>query len=504
MVQTTLPQVKPRVADRFYVSDRLWMSAGLAVIVVCTLVRLLFISTTMVVDDESYYYVWTHHLAGGYIDGGPVIAYINKFFVHWLGVSGFSVRIGAVTLMTALNLFLLYWGAKRFGALTGFLLALLTALTPVCFGLSVVHTYDTEMAFFMLIAIALYYDALFVDKRYFYLAGILLGLALLAKVSVAFSALAIFLLPFVVKEKRALLRRPEFYLSFLIAAVVFSPFIYWNLTHDLAFIRFKGGMAFRAGDFSDFLDVWLAQAGLFLPIVFWFTVSLPIGIVVNALRRRAVPPERLYFALIALFPLGYFVTGSLFSRYYANWVIPAFFGGLFLTALHFGEHWEKYRKLARLHFLLSGALLVVFIGHVYLDFLPFSTRGDVTSRYFIFSAIPGELKDYLAVHPELQRLRIVGNDYQMPSMVNMYLHPALEATGLSLSGYHETLYTMLYPPRTLAGQDFLFLHTGETFPTEFRPHFKTVHALQSFTSHRHGKQVNRITLWAVTGYDGRQ
>ena len=493
-MQTT---VSPGLVDH-RVPDRLWRNAGLAIIILCAVVRLVFISTTLVVDDESYYYVWTHHLAGGYIDGGPVIGYINKLFVLLFGVSGFSVRFGAVAQLTALSLFLLYWGAKRFNARTGFLLAMLTTLTPICFGIGIVHTYDTEMAFFMLIAIALYYDAFFVDERKFYLAGVFLGLALLAKISVVFSAFAIFLLPFLVKDLRVLLRRKAFYLSFVIAALIFSPFIYWNLTHDLAFIRFKGGMAFRSGDLSDFLDVWLAQAGLFLPIVFWFAVMLPFRTIARAIFRHEHAPQQLYFALVAAFPLCYFVSGSLFSRYYGNWVLPAFFGGLFLTALHFGANWEKYRVPALIHGVCSAALLAVVIGHVYLDFLP------MPNPYALRAAMPTEIKAYFAAHPELQQLRIVGNDYQVPSMVNMYLHPPIEAIGLSLAGYHDTLYTMLYPPRTLAGQNFLFLYPSEKFPDALRAHFATVKKMQTFVSRRHGKVAGRLTLWYVTGFDGRQ
>ncbi len=319
--------------------------AGGVVLFFTLLTRLIFICTTPVVADEAYYYVWTRHMAGGYIDGGPLVAYVNACCVALFGANAFGVRIGAVVLVTLVSLYLFLWGRRRFGTVTGLLLLCFTCLTPAIFISSVVHTYDTEMAVFMQAAIALYYDAFFIDRRYFYPAGALLGLALLAKVTVLFPALAILCAPLLVRELRSVLRKREFYLSFLIALLIFSPFIYWDATHNFAFMRYKGGMAFRPGDWHDFLGVWAEQFSLFVPILCWFAIMLPFRAVARYLRRAAMPPEELFFALIGVFPLLYFGIGSFFSRYYGNWVAPAFFGGLLLAAVHFGRQWPRYRGL---------------------------------------------------------------------------------------------------------------------------------------------------------------
>ena len=477
--------------------------SGIALFAVATLVRLIYISTTMVVDDESYYYMWTRHLAGGYIDGGPTIAYVMKLFVALFGANGFSVRIGSVMLVSVATIYLFFWGKRRFGAPTGWLLGLLLTVTPIVFISSVVHTYDTEMVVCMLAAIALYHDAYFVHPRHFYLAGVMLGLALLSKISVLFPAVAIALMPLLVKEVRGSLRRKEYYLSFLIAALIFLPFIIWNLTHDMAFVRFKGTMAFRPGSFHAFVDVWAEQAAIYLPILFWFALVLPFRTVIARIRHRDTSAQDMYFALVGVFPIVYFGVGSLFSEYYGNWVAPAFLGGLFLTAISFGRQWQKYRALTVTHVVLSVVLLTVSIGQIYFDFLPIAPKADKTKRHYIYSAIPRELKGYLAQHPELGNVRIVGNDYQVASMVNLYANPAIEATGLSLCGYHDTMYTMIHPRQSLAGQRLLFLYPDEELPAGIRAHFTTVKKLQTFISHRHGREIYRLTLWDVANYDGR-
>ena len=49
-------------------------------IFVLTALRLFFIANTMLIDDEAYYAIYARHLNWGYIDHGPVIAYLIRFF----------------------------------------------------------------------------------------------------------------------------------------------------------------------------------------------------------------------------------------------------------------------------------------------------------------------------------------------------------------------------------------------------------------------------------------
>ena len=49
-------------------------------IFILTALRLFFIANTMLIDDEAYYAIYARHLNWGYIDHGPVIAYLIRFF----------------------------------------------------------------------------------------------------------------------------------------------------------------------------------------------------------------------------------------------------------------------------------------------------------------------------------------------------------------------------------------------------------------------------------------
>ena len=80
---------------------------GLSLLLV--IIRLLFISNTLLINDEAYYAIYARHLAWGYVDHGPIIAYLIKFFTL-IWENNFTVRLGATTLMSILTIILYYFG----------------------------------------------------------------------------------------------------------------------------------------------------------------------------------------------------------------------------------------------------------------------------------------------------------------------------------------------------------------------------------------------------------
>tara|TARA_B100000809_G_C14902350_1_gene446714 strand:+ start:89 stop:358 length:270 start_codon:yes stop_codon:yes gene_type:complete len=87
-------------------------------------------------------------------------------------------------------------------------------------------------------------------------------------------------------------------------------------------------------------------------------------------------------------------------------------------------------------------------------------------------------------------------------MINFYLKPELEAGCLSI-GYHETLYSFLFPDKKLVGDDFLFLSEGKHFPEGLKPFFDNFTKLRQFSSRRKDKVISVYTLWLVNNYRGK-
>ena len=460
--------------------------------------RIFFISNTLLIDDEAYYAMYARHLSWGYIDHGPVIAYLVRLFTI-LGENSFTVRLGALTLLFMLTAFLYRFGKTYFNEATGIIMSLGISANMLFHTNAVVITPDVPLAFFTIMAIIYYYKAYFIDAKYLYAAGILLGLAVLSKVSALFPAVGIILFPFVIQGKRHFLSDIRFYGSLVAALLVFIPFIIWNLQNDLAFVRYQGSHVTSSGSWSDFRGLWLSLLVTIGPVFFYYSVIKPFLLLK---RLLSISPELTYFTIVTIIPTIYFLVHSVFSRMEVNWPAPIFSGGLFLFGILLGENWPVYRK--RFIFQVGFSLLLILIVTVqtFWPFLPIKGKIDVTNRYHIYNAFPSELKAYLQAYPELQNKRLLADNYQIPSMINFYLNPSLEASALSIN-YHETLYSFLYQDGMFVGKDFLFLKRGKTFPKKFTPYFDDAILLQLFESKRLGQKVAGYSLWSVTNYRGK-
>ena len=460
--------------------------------------RIFFISNTLLIDDEAYYAMYARHLSWGYIDHGPVIAYLVRLFTI-LGENSFTVRLGALTLLFMLTVFLYRFGKTYFNEATGIIMSLGISANMLFHTNAVVITPDVPLAFFTIMAIIYYYKAYFIDAKYLYAAGILLGLAVLSKVSALFPAVGIILFPFVIQGKRHFLSDIRFYGSLVAALLVFIPFIIWNLQNDLAFVRYQGSHVTSSGSWSDFRGLWLSLLVTIGPVFFYYSVIKPFLLLK---RLLSISPELTYFTIVTIIPTIYFLVHSVFSRMEVNWPAPIFSGGLFLFGILLGENWPVYRK--RFIFQVGFSLLLILIVTVqtFWPFLPIKGKIDVTNRYHIYNAFPSELKAYLQTYPELQNKRLLADNYQIPSMINFYLNPSLEASALSIN-YHETLYSFLYQDGMFIGKDFLFLKRGKTFPKKFTPYFDDAILLQLFESKRLGQKVAGYSLWSVTNYRGK-
>ena len=460
--------------------------------------RIFFISNTLLIDDEAYYAMYARHLSWGYIDHGPVIAYLVRLFTI-LGENSFTVRLGALTLLFMLTVFLYRFGKTYFNEATGIIMSLGISANMLFHTNAVVITPDVPLAFFTIMAIIYYYKAYFIDAKYLYAAGILLGLAVLSKVSALFPAVGIILFPFVIQGKRHFLSDIRFYGSLVAALLVFIPFIIWNLQNDLAFVRYQGSHVTSSGSWSDFRGLWLGLLVTIGPVFFYYSVIKPFLLLK---RLLSISPELTYFTIVTIIPTIYFLVHSVFSRMEVNWPAPIFSGGLFLFGILLGENWPVYRK--RFIFQVGFSLLLILIVTVqtFWPFLPIKGKIDVTNRYHIYNAFPSELKAYLQAYPELQNKRLLADNYQIPSMINFYLNPSLEASALSIN-YHETLYSFLYQDGMFVGKDFLFLKRGKTFPKKFTPYFDDAILLQLFESKRLGQKVAGYSLWSVTNYRGK-
>ena len=460
------------------------------------IIRLLFISNTLLINDEAYYAIYARHLAWGYVDHGPIVAYLIKLFTL-IWENSFTVRLGATTLMSVLTIILYYFGKKYFNTETGIVLSLSLTANMLFHTNSIVITPDVPMTFFTILAMMFYYLAYCVNKKYIYIGGGMLGLAVLSKISALFPAIGIALYPILIKEKRHWLKNIHYYGSFTLAFLIFLPFIIWNFQNDFAFVRNQGSHIYRGGGFGHFINLWLGLAVISGPLFFYFSVIKPFS---NLKRWKSSSDSIQFFTIVTIVPLSYFLGHSLFSKFELNWPAPVFLSGLFLLALQINNSQKRFYYAQIIYSLL---LIFIITVQTFKPILPVKGDADITNRYYMYDGFLNGLEKFLNENPELSNTRIATNNFQIPSMINFYLEPKLEATCLSI-GYQQTLYSFLYPNITQKNDDFIFIKHGMGFPKFLENHFTEILPLKEFKVRRGDQILSNFSLWHVKDFSGEK
>ena len=460
------------------------------------IIRLLFISNTLLINDEAYYAIYARHLAWGYVDHGPIVAYLIKLFTL-IWENSFTVRLGATTLMSVLTIILYYFGKKYFNTETGIILSLSLTANMLFHTNSIVITPDVPMTFFTILAMMFYYLAYCVNKKYIYIGGGMLGLAVLSKISALFPAIGIALYPILIKEKRHWLKNIHYYGSFTLAFLIFLPFIIWNFQNDFAFVRNQGSHIYRGGGFGHFINLWLGLAVISGPLFFYFSVIKPFA---NLKSWKGSSDSIQFFTIVTNVPLSYFLGHSLFSKFELNWPAPVFLSGLFLLALQINNSQKRFYYAQIIYSLL---LIFIITVQTFKPILPVKGDADITNRYYMYDGFLNGLEKFLNENPDLRNTRIATNNFQIPSMINFYLEPKLEATCLSI-GYQQTLYSFLYPNITQKNDDFIFIKHGMGFPKFLENHFTEILPLKEFKVRRGDQILSNFSLWHVKDFSGEK
>lgn len=201
-----------------------------AVLALVTLARAIAAAKLPLTGDEAYYWEWAKHLALGYADHPPMVAYLILPFT-WATQNPLLVRLGFLVCGVVATL-AAAGAAKRItrDERAGMVTALAMTLTPMLSVGFVLATPDGPLMAGW--AVCLYLavrSGQTRSRRDFALLGVALAFALLSKMF-AWALLAGIVAWALVPKRRALWRE-GLALSFTIAAVLYAPFVIWNAEH---------------------------------------------------------------------------------------------------------------------------------------------------------------------------------------------------------------------------------------------------------------------------------
>jgi 4-amino-4-deoxy-L-arabinose transferase-like glycosyltransferase len=474
---------------------------GFAIIAII-LLRGLVAALTPLSYDEAYYWLWSKHLAGGYYDHPPMIAFIIRAGTALFGDTSAGVRFVPWLLSAAAS-----FAVWRTGAIllkseyAGALSALLFNLMPMIGVEALVATPDSpEIAAsaFVLFALAKVGEA---GRSAWWLAvGIAAGLALLSKYTAFFLGAGILVwLALVPKERHWFLSFWP-YLGGVIALLIFLPVVLWNAQHDWLSFALQFGRVERGGFTLRYLGEFLAaQLGLATPFI---AILGGAGIFSILRSRAALRSEPALLAAMITPAAVYFVWHSLHDRVQGNWpsfLYPAFAIAAAAAFTAIADHGGSW--LLRLSRRFAIPFAAVVIALIYAQGL--------------WGVIP-RLRD------PVSRLLAVGMGRVVDDIESLRAHSqagAIVTTSYALTGW-LTFYMPTHPPVIQLNERFRYINEPPPdaklfagpllYVTEARndqsallaARFAEVKPLAQIARYRNGATIDEYRIYSVKGAKG--
>jgi hypothetical protein len=278
--------------------------------------------------DEAQYWVWAQAPAFGYFSKPPMIAWIIAATTKVCGDAPFCIRLASPLIHAATSLVVFLIAERLYGPRAGLWASAAFGLLPGVSFYAVAATTDTPLLFFWALSLYAFLRAITEDRwPWWLLTGAAVGLGLLSKYSMAAFVLSAFLYIVLTPAQRHHLLNPRAYVALMLAGLIYSPNLLWNLQHGLVSYQHTQRISYvNEGEWSlrGISEFFVAQFGVFGPIFFAVLLYLLV-------RGRARDDHRFLVSFIAPWLLIVSIV-ALLSRAYANWAIIVYVAGAVLVS----------------------------------------------------------------------------------------------------------------------------------------------------------------------------
>ena len=489
-------------------------SAVAALIAGATALRLLLAGTLGLGVDESYAVSVSRGLALSYFDHPPLSFWIPGVLARTAGSESALLMRAPFILIGALSAWLLYrLGARLFGARAGAIGALLYLVAPfftVAAGSWVLPDGPLD-CFLLAAALALVHPLFEAERadatRWWLVAGVMLGGALLSKYHAFLFGAGLVLFLATTPDARAWLRRPAPYAAALIAFAYFTPVVIWNARHDWASFRFQlsRGVGAQGAPLTSVLQALAGQAGYLTP---WIWIPLVV-VLVRACARGPRDARAWYLACLAVVPVTLFSIAALRGDPgLPHWPMPGYLFAFPLLGAAADRALETRPSLVRRWLSASAALTVLLVGvagtHVATRWIArlqpaWFARGDPAFDL-------RDWRDLRAAADSLALFRDPGTfvapvSWVQAGKVAYALGPTVPVVVLN-EHPHEFLY--LRDPNTLAGHDAVIVMRADpradTSAAAYAPYFSSVEPIGRVPITLAGAHAFDVLLFRAHGF----
>ena len=513
--------MRPPRPDPRSIHAPLWREPALLLAGVLFLLRLFYLPWINLFPEEAYYWNYAQHLDIGYLDHPPMVAWLIALGTRIGGQTEFGVRVFALVCSAVTSFFAWRLAARLYGRPAAAAAALLTQLLPFFFMAGWIMTPDAPLtacwAATLYFLARAFFDPADRAPRAWLGVGVCLGLGLLSKYTVALLGPAAMLFLLLDVPSRGWWRRWEPYAASMLAVLIFSPVIRWNLVHHGASFAFQSTSRLRAhAEFS--LPALLGSALLMLtPVGAWLAArawrrgGAATAAVIDEERRRW------RFAWVfTLAPLAVFVAFSLTHRVKLNWTGPLWLALVpALAAQIAGEGWPAPGAGLRLAWRVTAAALAV-LSLGLLQYLSFGVPGvryahNIALLPVGWAQLGAELEREQA---EVRqggggRVLIVGMDRDFIASEAAFYHAGRprgvdEVTGAHLFGSVSLMYAYWFPPAEQEGASLVLASFERPWldSRAVQRHCATLEPIQPHTIVVNGKPVCDYYTRVARGYHG--
>ena len=487
----------------FGVSIAIVVGAGVARLVVATL--------TPLFPDETYYWEWSRHLAAGYFDHPPVIAWLIRIGTLVAGNTPLGVRLGPVIAGTFGIWFVCIAARRLAGDRAAVWCAVIFAVMPLSAAGLVLATPDAPLLAAM--AASTYAVVRAIEHSpgtrdslvWWSWAGIALGIGLASKYTAVLFPVGVLAALATRSDLRRRLAEAGPYVATLLALLVFLPVVVWNATHDWASFAFqlRHGLGGGAGSaINRELELIGGQLGLVSPILFGMIAVAVAG----GVRRGATPTQRV-LAVAAVLVFAFFMYSATRRRVEANWPAIAYVPGvLLLVARTATPRWERWLRAG---IVLAAVMMLVTYVNAFTPILPVPARRDPAARAHGWEDLARVVDRIHAPRRPISSYRtwVAADRYQEASELAFHLpdNPETFALNLVTRANNYDLWPRFtdraYP------RDGLILVVDDVagvHPTValLEPHFARVQKGDSARLSRQGDVTRHLRLWILDGWRG--
>ncbi|MDO8454464.1 MAG: glycosyltransferase family 39 protein [Sulfurimonas sp.] len=404
--------------------------------------------------DEAHYVLYALNLDLSYFDHPPLVGWVQYIFISIFGTHEFGARVAAILIgfVTSLFVYKLIFEINH-NKNEAFIAVLALHASFLFNALFLMLLPDTLLFLLILPTI---FAVIKLEKesslRNWILLGTLLGLAGLAKYT-AVLFIAPIILYFIIKKRYELFYTPRIIPAVLIALIIISPVLIWNIQNDWSSFAYQSEhvVGENAIKWSAFFSSFAAQFAAYNPFLF------PLAF--YGLYKALISKNDTLFltALFGLVFILFFSYASLYKTALPHW--SALFYLLFIPigtyfALQLGKKMRKYLKFAITFGLLLSSLAYAELGF---KFLPFPDYQSPHRDIYGWDLIMKKANEEIANNSPTAHAALAVTNWTLASRAMYYNHEYNSSVFLIDARYDQF---DIWEKESAIGKDLLFINTS--------------------------------------------